>query len=155
MWDANHPSGGQVAAPSASYAYDELDRLTLARQPFGGTGGGTPTPLTFKDDQDHLVAQLMPMARVTGYVFSDRDLLTREASEVTGATNSTYNEHGQLTAQIDARGILTIREVDELDHRVEAIDLPGTRSTPSSPATTRWCLLERPIDEHHSGPDAN
>ncbi len=125
IWDANHPSGGQIAAPSTSYEYDELDRASLMRQPFGGAGGGNVDTAYLYDVQDHLVRVTDANATVTSYVYSDRDLMTREVSEVSGATNYTFNEHGQLTVQLDARGILTTRVVDELD-RVELVDLPGT-----------------------------
>jgi YD repeat-containing protein len=60
---------------------------------------------------------------VTGYVYSDRDLMTRETSEVSGITEYVYNEHGELTSQTDARGITMERTVDELD-RVTFVDYP-------------------------------
>jgi RHS repeat-associated protein len=125
IWDANHPSAGQTATPSTSYEYDELDRLELVRQPFGGAGGGNVDTGYLYDVQDHLVRVTDANGTVTSYVYSDRDLMTRELSEVSGTTNYTFNEHGQLTIQLDARGIMTSRTVDELD-RVESIDLPGS-----------------------------
>ncbi len=105
--------------------------------PFGGTGGGNAD--TTHDDQDHLVKVTDANGTVTGYVFSDRDLLTREVSEVTGATNSTYNEHGQLTAQIDARGIPDDPGGGRARPGRERSTCRARRSTPSSPMTTRWC----------------
>lgn len=125
VWDANHPSAGQTATPSTSYEYDELDRLKLARQPFGGAGGGNVDTAYLYDNQDHLIQVTDANGTVTGYVYSDRDLQTREVSEVSGTSNYTYNEHGQLTITLDARGIMTFRVPDALD-RVTSVDLPGT-----------------------------
>jgi RHS repeat-associated protein len=125
IWDANHPSAGQTATPSTSYEYDELDRLELVRQPFGGASGGNVETGYLYDIQDHLVRVTDANGTVTSYIYSDRDLMTREVSEVSGTTNYTYNEHGQLTFQLDARGIATNRVVDAID-RVTSIDLPGT-----------------------------
>lgn len=125
VWDANHPSVGQTATPSTSYEYDELDRLKLARQPFGGAGGGNVDTTYLYDNQDHLIQVTDANGTVTGYVYSDRDLQTREVSEVSGTSNYTYNEHGQLTITLDARGIMTFRVPDALD-RVSSVDLPGT-----------------------------
>lgn len=125
VWDGNHPSAGQTATPSTSYTYDQLDRLQRARQPFGGAGGGNADTTYEYDVQDHLVKVTDATGTVTSYVYSDRDLMTREISEVSGTSNYTFNEHGQLTIQLDARGITTTRTVDELD-RVTRIDLPGS-----------------------------
>lgn len=125
VWDANHPSAGQTATASTSYTYDQLDRLTRVRQPFGGAGGGNVDTNYTYDVQDHLSSVTDANGTLTSYIYSDRDLMTREVSEVSGATNYNFNEHGQLTIQLDARSILTTRVVDELD-RVTAIHLPDS-----------------------------
>ena len=35
-WDANHPSAGKTATATATYGYDELDRLTAVTRPWDG-----------------------------------------------------------------------------------------------------------------------
>ncbi len=125
MWDANHPSGDQVNPASTEYTYDELDRLTAVSQPWGGVGGGT-TVVTYEYDvQDHLAQVTDGEGGVTSYVYSDRDLMTMETSEVSGATTHTYNEHGEANSRTDARGVTLIRTIDALD-RVTLQDYPGT-----------------------------
>ncbi len=49
--------------------------------------------------------------------------MTEETSEVSGTQTFVYNEHGQLTQQTDARGVMVARTVDELD-RVTFVDYP-------------------------------
>ena len=119
-WDANHPSMGQTEAATTEYFYDELDRLTEVRQPFGATGTTVSTLYSY-DVQDHLVSVTDGEGAVTTYAFSDRDLLTQEVSEVSGTTESFYDEHGQLMQRIDARGITETRTLDALD-RLTAVD---------------------------------
>ncbi len=123
IWDANHPSAGQTAEASTVYAYDPLDRLTTVSQPFGGTAGGQAVTAYGFDVQDHLTTVTDPEGTVTGYLYSDRDLPTRETSEVSGVTSHAFNEHGRLTQTIDARSIATGRTLDELD-RVTLVDYP-------------------------------
>ncbi len=123
IWDANHPSAGQTALPSTAYAYDPLDRLSTVSQPFGGAGGGQAITTHGYDVQDHLITLTDAEGTVTSYVYSDRDLLTQETSEVSGLTTNRYNEHGQLIESTDARNITTLRTIDELD-RVALVDYP-------------------------------
>ncbi len=123
LWDANHPSAGQTAAASTVYGYDPLDRLTTVSQPFGGAAGGQAVTTYGFDVQDHLTSVTDPEGTVTSYVHSDRDLLTRETSEVSGVTSHLYNEHSERTETTDARSISTLRTLDELD-RVTLVDYP-------------------------------
>ena len=125
IWDANHPSAGQTQPATTEYVYDELDRLTEVRQPFGGAGGGTVVTSYGYDIQDHLTSVTDAEGTVTTYEYSDRDLLTEETSEISGVTSFEYNEHAQLTTRTDARGITMMRTVDALD-RVTFEDYPGT-----------------------------
>ncbi|MEM7355824.1 MAG: hypothetical protein AAF657_33720, partial [Acidobacteriota bacterium] len=125
LWDANHPSGGQVNPASTEYTYDELDRLIEVRQPWGGASGGETVVSYGYDVQDHLTQVTDGESGVTTYAYSDRNLLTNEVSEVSGTTTSAYNEHGELTSRTDARGITLTRAVDALD-RVTLEDYPGT-----------------------------
>jgi RHS repeat-associated protein len=144
-WDANHPRfpedpepppppGDQdgaltVAAshveapPTATYAYDALDRLIAETQPWAGPEGGFATTTYAYDVQDHLASVTDAEGTTTGYVYSDRGLLTMEVSAVSGTTVHAYNEHGELESTTDARGVTMLRTVDELD-RVTAVDYP-------------------------------
>ena len=81
-WDANHPSSGQTATPSQTYAYDELDRLETVSQPFPPSSTAVTT--YEYDVQDHLTAVVDAEGNRTEYVYSDRDLLTAEISPVSG-----------------------------------------------------------------------
>ena len=60
---------------------------------------------------------------LTTYSYSDRDLMTAQVSPVSGTTAYGYNEHGELTSQIDARGVVMSRAVDVLD-RATAVTFP-------------------------------
>ena len=77
------------------------------------------------DVQDHLVRVTDGEGNETEYVYSDRDLLTREESPVSGVTAHAYTEHGELRETTDARGVTVTRAVDAAD-RVTFVDYPGT-----------------------------
>jgi YD repeat-containing protein len=117
------PLERHVDPPSTTYSYDPLDRLVSLTQPWAG-GGTAVTSYAF-DVQDHLTAVTDAEGNTTTYTYSDRDLLTREVSPVSGTTTHAYNEHGELISTTDARGITVARTVDELD-RVTFVDYPGT-----------------------------
>ena len=119
QWDANHDP--EVDPPTTSYTYDALDRLTEVSQPWAG-GGNAITTYGF-DVQGHLTSVTDAEGNVTSYTYSDRDLLTEEASPVSGTTTHGYDEHGELVTTTDARGVTVIRTVDELD-RVTFVDYP-------------------------------
>jgi RHS repeat-associated protein len=51
--------------------------------------------------------------------------MTGQGSEVSGTSSYTYDEHGELVSETDARGITTDRTIDEAD-RVTLVDPPGT-----------------------------
>jgi YD repeat-containing protein len=112
VWDAKH---NQPAAPSTSYTYDPLNRLTQVLQPWGGAGGGTAATTYGYDLQDHLSVVTDSERNQTTYVTSDRDLLTRQTSPVTGVTAYSYNAHGALVQQTDARGVVMTRQLDPSD----------------------------------------
>jgi RHS repeat-associated protein len=114
VWDANHPRGNlQSPNPSTqTYFYDNLNRLTKVSQPW--TTGTADTQYGY-DIQDHLSQVTDAEGNVTTYTTSDRDLQTSQVSPVSGTTSSTYNEHGQLTTQVDARNVTTTRTIDALD----------------------------------------
>jgi len=114
VWDANHPRGN-IASPNPAtqtYTFDNLNRLTQVSQPW--TTGTADTKYDY-DIQDHLSQVTDAEGNVTTYTTSDRDLQTRQVSPVSGTTNYGYNEHGQLTSQVDARTITTTRSPDALD----------------------------------------
>jgi RHS repeat-associated protein len=114
VWDANHPRGS-LASPNPAtqtYTYDKLNRLTQVSQPW--TTGTADTKYDY-DIQDHLFQVTDAENNVTTYTTSDRDLQTRQVSPVSGTTTYAYNEHGELTSQIDARNITTTRTIDALD----------------------------------------
>jgi RHS repeat-associated protein len=125
VWDPLHPRASHPSQPSTSYTYDELDRLVAVTQPWGGAGGGTVTTAYAYDVQDHLVRVTDGEGNETEYVYSDRDLLTREESPVSGVTAHTYTEHGELRETTDARGVTVTRAVDAAG-RVTFVDYPGT-----------------------------
>ncbi len=119
LWDANHDSASDP--PTQSYTYDRLDRLTAIAQPWAGAGAGSATTTYAYDVQDHLVAVTDAEGNTTDYVYSDRDLLTRQDSPVSGVATFAYNDHGELVSETDGRGVTTTRTVDALD-RVTFLD---------------------------------
>jgi YD repeat-containing protein len=123
LWDAAHPRAS--FSPTQSFSYDALDRLTSVTQPWAGAGGGAAVTSYGYDVQDHLTSVTDAEGGDTTYLYSDRDLMTRQVSEVSGTTESRYDEHGELAQETDARGITMVRTVDPLD-RVTAMDYPGT-----------------------------
>jgi len=123
VWDGNHPSIGKTATPTATYAYDALDRLTSLTRPWSGAGGGTSVTAYGYDVQDHLTSVTDAEGSVTGYDYSDRDLLTEEVSPVSGTTGHAYDEHGELTETTDARLVTVTRVLDPLD-RVTEVHYP-------------------------------
>lgn len=120
IWDANHPSASNPT-PTQRYAYDDLNRLTSITQPWAGAAGGTAITAYTYDVQDHLKTVTDANGNVTTYTWSDRDLLTRRVSPVSGTTDSTYNPHGELKSEKDARNITVLRTTDPLD-RVTLLD---------------------------------
>jgi RHS repeat-associated protein len=138
VWDANHPRGnpGSPNPATQTYTYDRLNRLTQVSQPW--TTGTADTKYDY-DIQDHLAQVTDAESNVTTYTTSDRDLQTRQVSPVSGTTTYAYNEHGQLTSQIDARNITTTRTIDALD-RVSLVHTsdgltPDTTYTYDAPCT--------------------
>jgi RHS repeat-associated protein len=125
VWDPLHPKASFPADPTTVYAYDAVNRMISMTQPWGGTGGGSVTTTYAYDVQDHLVSVTDGEGTTTTYEFSDRDLMTEQASEVSGTSSHAYDEHGELVAEIDGRGISVTRSVDAAD-RVTLVDYPGT-----------------------------
>ncbi len=122
VWDANHPSAANPT-PTQTYAYDDLGRLASLTQPWTGAGGGTAVTHYAYDVQDHLNQVTDAEGNLTLYTYSDRDLLTREESPVSGATDYVYNEHGELEEETDARGVTATRSYDALD-RLLSVSYP-------------------------------
>ncbi len=112
VFDPNHAA--QTTA-STTYAYDPLNRLTQVSQPWGGSSGGTSLTGYAYDLEDHLASVTDSERNQTAYVTSDRDLLTRQTSPVTGVTTYAYNGHGTLVQQTDARGVVMSRQLDAAD----------------------------------------
>lgn len=123
VWDANHPSNNQTSPASQVNTYDLLNRLTAVTRPWGGAGGGAAVTAYAYDVQDHTIRVTDPNGTVTSHVFSDRDLMTQETSEVAGVTILAYDEHRQLTSRTDPRNITVDRTYDALD-RVTFADFP-------------------------------
>jgi len=123
VWDANHPSANRTNPPTESFTYDVLNRMTSSSKLWGGSGGGTAATSSAYDVQDHLTQILDANGTVSSYVFGDRDLLTRETSEVSGITTYSYNEHGAKVASTDARNVTVSLAVDAAD-RVTFMDYP-------------------------------
>ncbi|HSL81228.1 MAG TPA: hypothetical protein VLF66_00545, partial [Thermoanaerobaculia bacterium] len=119
QWDPNHDAATE--APTTSYTYDALDRLTAVSQPW--PGGGQATTSYSYTAQDHLASVTDAEGNVTTYTYSDRDLLTEEVSPVSGTTVHGYSDSGELVATTDARGITVTRTLDALD-RVTFVDYP-------------------------------
>ncbi|MGH3863114.1 MAG: hypothetical protein ACRDSQ_26680, partial [Actinokineospora sp.] len=117
------PPGGGPNAPTTVYEYDARDRLIRVRQPWQGAGGGEAVTTYSYDPQDHLVAVTDAEGNTTSYQYSDRDVMTREVSPVSGTTTYTYNEHGELISETDARGVAVTRTVDVLG-RATFVDSP-------------------------------
>ncbi|HEX6899358.1 MAG TPA: RHS repeat-associated core domain-containing protein [Thermoanaerobaculia bacterium] len=123
VWDPNHPKGSNPTA-TQTYAYDALNRLTSVTQPWTGAGGGSAVTSYGYDVHDHLTRVTDAEGNITTYTYSDRDLMTRQVSPVSGTTAYVYDEHGELTSETDARGVTINRAVDVLD-RVTAVSYPN------------------------------
>ncbi len=117
------PPGGGPNPPTQIFEYDALNRLVRVRQPWTGEGGGEAVTSYELDAQDHLTAVTDAEGNTTTYQSSDRDLLTTEISPVSGTTTYSYDEHGSLVGETDARGVKVGRVVDALD-RMTFIDSP-------------------------------
>jgi YD repeat-containing protein len=128
LWAPNHSPTGP---PTTMYSYDPLNRLTQVLQPWGGAGGGNAITAYAYDLEDHLASVTDSERNQTTYVTSDRDLLTRQTSPVTGITSSAYNAHGALVQQTDARGVVMARQLDPADR-----PLSVSYSTDASLTTT-------------------
>ncbi len=147
-WDSNHPMESNPTA-TMRYDYDPLNRLTSVTQPWEGTGSAVTT--YDYDVQDHLTAVVDANQNPTTYIYSDRDRMTLEDSIVTAVKSFTYNPHGELIQETDARPVTTTRTVDAAD-RVTRISYPdpslettytyGTTST--SFDVGRLTSIERP-----------
>jgi RHS repeat-associated protein len=122
VWDANHPKATNPT-PTQLYQYDPLDRLVSITQPWTGAGSAAAVTSYSYDVQDHLTAVTDAEGNTTTYTYGDRDLMTQEASPVSGLTTSAYNEHGEQVTEIDARGVVMTRAIDALD-RVAAVTYP-------------------------------
>ncbi len=138
VWDANHPRLAGYE-PTQVYEYDALNRLVRVRQPWTGAGGGEAVTSYEFDVQDHLTAVTDAEGNETTYTYSDRDLMTRQVSPVSGTTTSTYGEDGEQVTETDARGITVTRTVDtlgrltSLDYPDPALDTTYTYDDPSVP----------------------
>jgi RHS repeat-associated protein len=144
-WDANHPRGDFPSDPSQAYEYDALDRLITIEQPWAGSGGNRAITTYDYDLQDHLIRVTDAEGNVTDYEYSDRDLLTEQVSPVSGTTTYTYNPHGELFQEIDARGVVVGRVIDALD-RVTMVDYPDdTLDTDYDYDTAGSCAVTFPL----------
>lgn len=121
VWDGNHPRSANP--PTQSYSYDALNRLASVSQPWNGPGANEAVTRYSYDVQDHLTSVTDAEGNVTAYSYSDRDLLVRQDSPVSGSTASQFDDHGELISETDARGVIMQREVDALD-RVRRVDFP-------------------------------
>lgn len=121
IWDENHPRASFPATPTQLFAYDALNRVSTITQPWTGTGGGTAVTTYAYDVQSHRSGITDAEGNVTSYTYSDRDLVTQEVSPVSGTTTSTFNDHGQLVSQTDARSVTAGYTLDAAD-RVTALD---------------------------------
>ncbi len=124
VWDPLHLRPANPTKPSTSYAYDEVNRLIENSSPWGSSTESQSTTYRY-DAQDHLVSVLDSNGIATAYNYSDRDLLTSEESVVSGITNHSYNEHGELTSTTDARGV-TVNRVPDAADRIQSISYPDT-----------------------------
>ncbi len=125
-WDGDHPSAGQQNPPSKTFHYDALQRVIGVSQPWGGPGGGTSTMSYAYDVQDHLARVVDGTGNVTDYTYSDRDLLTRESSQVAGTVTYAYDRHQLPIVETDGRGVSVTMTYDESD-RLLSEDYPGNR----------------------------
>lgn len=117
---------GTPIATTTTYEFDPLNRVKKVSQPWGGGGGGLLESTFAYDLQDHLIEVIDGEQNETTFLYSDRDLLTRVESPVTGVTRYVYNEHGEMTAELqDSRGFAISRVVDAAD-RIVRIDYPGS-----------------------------
>src|SRR5215213_1390108 len=130
-FNQGRPSYSASAASSAAHPLSRTHRCP---------GTGTPRVLALRvqhreaqpkhgkpyDVQDHLASVTDAEGNATTYTHSDRDLLTQQVSPVSGTSVYTYNEHGELATETDARNIVTARTTDALD-RVTAVSYPDSK----------------------------
>jgi RHS repeat-associated protein len=135
VWDELHASAGNP--PTQMLTYDVLNRLSSVSRPW--TGGTFATTSYTYDAQSHVARVTDANGTVTDTVYSDRDLKTRETSEVAGTTQLAYNEHGQMVTRTDARNVTLQRSLDALDRVIfadypdNALDTTYTYDDPAVP----------------------
>lgn len=127
IWDANHPRASNPT-PTQLFSYDSLNRLSSMTQPWTGTGSTTAGTSYTYDVQDHLSRVTDAEGNTTTYTTSDRDLVTQEASPVSGTTDYSYNEHGRAVGETDARAVTVSMTYDALD-RLTLVDYPNDDDT--------------------------
>ena len=106
---------------SASYTYDELNRLKAVIQ-----AEGTPQEAVTEydyDAHDNLTLVQDAEGKVTRYAYDDFGRVTEIVSPDTGKTDYTYDEAGNVQTKTDARGVIVSYEYDALN-RLTKIDFP-------------------------------
>lgn len=97
--------------------------MTSVTQAWTGAGGTTAVTHYDYDVQDHLSEVTDAEGNLTTYTYSDRDLMTRQVSPVSGTTDYAFNEHGEQVEETDARAVTVSRTYDAVD-RLELVDYP-------------------------------
>ena len=111
---------GTTSARTTDYTYDALDRLKTVIDPYNGLSH--PTVYSY-DPLDQLTAVTDPEHLTTSYTPNALGDLDDQTSPDTGVTDFSYDNAGNRTGQLDARGISVTYSYDALN-RLTAIDYP-------------------------------
>jgi RHS repeat-associated protein len=139
-WDGNHPKGSNPNTPTQLYEYDELNRLEKVTVGYG-TANAAATNYAYTV-QDQLASVADAEGNLTTYTTSDRDLMTKEVSPVSGTTVHAYDAHGELLTTTDARNIVTTRTVDAASRVTQATF--GPSGSPDPALTTAYAYGSTP-----------
>lgn len=109
------------------YGYDNLLRLTILTQDFGGTGSTTANALTQYgyNVNDKLISVIDANNGQTSYTYDDLGNLLSQTSPDIGVTTFTHDEAGNVLTKIDAKGQL-FSYIYDANNRLTGIDALGT-----------------------------
>jgi RHS repeat-associated protein len=90
------------SSSNTTYTYDALNRFWQVIQTLAGAPGNQIQTVYGYDVQDNLTSVTDPNGSLTTYTFDDFRRMTRQVSPVSGTTNYSYDQAGNLSSSTDA-----------------------------------------------------